>query len=203
MIKNVIFDIGNVLGGFCWYELMVELGLPENVREIFKETIFTSHWWRELDYGLQEESEIVPLMREDNKDYYKEFDLVWENRDKLVDAYDYAIPWIEELKSRGYKVYLLSNYPRDLFKLHEDCGRLPFVNNADGKVVSGYVKMVKPDADIYEYLVDKFGLKMEECVFIDDLENNVGTARALGMKGIVFKSYEQASQELNAILVRE
>lgn len=196
MIKNVIFDIGNVLVDFKWRELMEELGLPKALQPEFEKTVFGSHWWGELDHGVLEESEVLEKLREDNKGHLDEFNLIWDNRDKLVKPYPYAVSWIENLKKCGFKVYLLSNYPRDLFSLHTECGCFPFLDKVDGKVVSGFVKMIKPNADIYEHLMKKYGLEPSECVFLDDRAENIEAARALGMKGIVFESYEQANAAL-------
>lgn len=200
MIKNVIFDIGNVLVDFRWRVLMEELGLPAETQAIFAKTVFGSRWWGELDHGIYEEAEILAHFREDNKGHLDEFDLVWDNRGRLVEPYAYAVAWIEQLKASGLKVYLLSNYPRDVFTLHTECGCFPFLDRVDGRVVSGFVKMVKPNADIYEYLLSEYGLAAGECVFVDDREENVETARALGMKGIVFQGYEQACSELDGLV---
>jgi putative hydrolase of the HAD superfamily len=200
MIKNVIFDIGNVLVDFRWRSLMEELQLPIETQKRFEKTVFGSPWWGELDHGIYEEAEILAHFREDNKDHLDAFNLVWDNRDKLVAPYAYAVQWIEQLKKSGFKVYLLSNYPRDVFALHTECGCFPFLEHVDGKVVSGFVKMVKPNADIYEHLLREYGLEPEECVFIDDRAENVEAARALGMKGIVFAGYEQACEELKKML---
>lgn len=200
MIKNVIFDIGNVLVDFRWRVLMEELGLSEETQAIFAKTVFGSRWWGELDHGIYEEAEILAHFREDNKEHLDEFDLVWDNRGRLVEPYAYAVAWIEQLKASGLKVYLLSNYPRDVFTLHTECGCFPFLDRVDGRVVSGFVKMVKPNADIYEYLLSEYGLAAGECVFVDDREENVETARALGMKGIVFQGYEQARSELDELV---
>ncbi len=200
MIKNVIFDIGNVLVDFRWRVLMEELGLPAETQAIFAKTVFGSRWWGELDHGIYEEAEILAHFREDNKEHLDEFDLVWDNRGRLVEPYAYAVAWIEQLKASGLKVYLLSNYPRDVFTLHTECGCFPFLDRVDGRVVSGFVKMVKPNADIYEYLLSEYGLAAGECVFVDDREENVETARALGMKGIVFQGYEQARSELDGLV---
>ncbi len=200
MIKNVIFDIGNVLVDFRWRVLMEELGLPAETQAIFEKTVFGSRWWGELDHGIYEEAEILAHFREDNKEHLDEFDLVWDNRGRLVEPYAYAVAWIEQLKASGLKVYLLSNYPRDVFTLHTECGCFPFLDRVDGRVVSGFVKMVKPNADIYEYLLSEYGLAAGECVFVDDREENVETARALGMKGIVFQGYEQARSELDGLV---
>lgn len=200
MIKNVVFDIGNVLVHFRWRELMEDLGLPKELQVIFDKTVFGSPWWGELDHGIREEAEIVERLRGDNAEYCKEFDLIWENRDKLVVPYGYSVSWIEHLKQRGCGVYLLSNYPKEIFTLHTKCGCFPFLDKVDGKVVSGFVQMVKPNADIYEYLLQEYSLSAPECVFIDDREENIETARAVGMKGIVFGDYTQAAAELEGLL---
>ena len=120
--------------------------------------------------------------------------------DKVIEPYPYAVSWIEELKEKGFNVYLLSNYPKELFTMHEQKGLFPFIEKTDGKVVSGFVKMVKPNPDIYEYLMSQYGLNADECVFLDDRAENIEAAIKLGMKGIVVKSYEQASADLNEVL---
>jgi putative hydrolase of the HAD superfamily len=94
----------------------------------------------------------------------------------------------------------LSNYPKSIFALHEEKGKFTFIDKIDGKVVSGYEGISKPDAGIYELLMDRYGLKADECVFIDDRPENIEVAKALGMEGIVFESYEQASIELENIV---
>ncbi|MCI9387479.1 MAG: HAD family phosphatase [Lachnospiraceae bacterium] len=200
MIKNVIFDIGNVLVDFRWRALMKDLRLPKETQAVFEKTVFGSRWWAELDHGVYEEAEILEKFRADNREHLEEFNLVWDNRDKLVEPYAYSAEWIAGLKSRGLNVYLLSNYPRDVFTLHAECGCFPFLDKVDGKVVSGFVRMVKPNADIYEYLLKEYNLKESECVFIDDREENVDAAEDLGINGIVFHNYGQACAELDKLI---
>lgn len=200
MIKNVIFDIGNILVDFRWRALMEDLKLPKETQAVFEKTVFGSRWWAELDHGIYEEAKILEKFREDNREHLEEFNLVWDNRDKLVEPYAYSAEWIAKLKSCGLNVYLLSNYPRDVFTLHAECGCFPFLDKVDGKVVSGFVRMVKPNADIYEYLLKEYKLKESECVFIDDREENVDAAEDLGIKGIVFQNYEQACAELDKLI---
>lgn len=200
MIKNVVFDAGNVLVDFCWRELMQDLGFSEEVQKTFEKTVFGNSLWNELDRGVIEESEVVEMMRAENSGHCKEFDMVWANRDKLVKPFDYALSIVEELKARGLRVYLLSNYPRELFDMHEKMGRFPYIGKLDGRVVSGFVKLVKPDREIYEHLLDTYGLKAEECVFIDDRKENVEAAEALGFKGIWFLNYGQMRGELEKLI---
>ncbi len=197
MIKNIIFDVGFVLVDFCWRDLMDNLGLSKDLQKVFEKTVFGSHWWGELDRGVLDEDEVVNMLREDNRAYSREFDLIWANRDKLVKPYDYAVGMIEALKERGFRVYLLSNYPKNLFALHTEKGCFPFIDKVDGKIVSGVVKLVKPDREIYECLLKTYDLKAEECVFLDDRKENVEAARNIGMAGILFENYEQAWAELN------
>ena len=56
-----------------------------------------------------DENDVLEKLREENKEYLEEFNLVWDNRAKLVEPYEYAVPWIDSLKKQGLKVYLLSN----------------------------------------------------------------------------------------------
>ena len=200
MIKNVIFDVGFVLVDFRWRDLMKDLGIPKEIQEKFAKNVFGSHWWNELDRGVLDEDEVVNKLREDNSPHYKEFDLIWSNRDKIVEPFDYAVSIIEDLKAKGLKVYLLSNYPKSLFTMHTECGRFPFIDKVDGKVVSGFVQLVKPDREIYEYLLNEYDLKAEECVFIDDREENVEAAKKIGINGIWFWNYEQMMGELEKMI---
>lgn len=196
MIKNVIFDVGNVLVEFRWRKLMEELGAPTNVQSLFEKNVFGSHWWGELDLGCLEESDVVAHLRRESEPYQKEFDAIWENRSRLVEPYNYTVPWIKHLKQQGLCVYLLSNYPREMFTLHTECGCFPFLDDVDGKVVSGFVRMVKPNADIYLHLIEKYHLNASECVFLDDRKENIQTAVNIGMKGIVFEKYDLAAAML-------
>jgi putative hydrolase of the HAD superfamily len=196
MIKNVIFDVGGVLVDFRWRALMADLGMSIERQDEFEKKVFGSKWWAELDRGALAEEYVVGKLRESISEHIDAFELIWANQEYLVESFDYSPIWMDELKAKGLKIYLLSNYPKSIFSLHEEKGKFNFIDRIDGKVVSGFVGMAKPDEDIYRCLVDKYGLKAEECVFIDDREENIQTAKVLGMKGIVFKDYEQARAEL-------
>ncbi len=200
MIKNIVFDVGNVLVSFRWRELMDDLGISKDYKKVFEKSIFGNPFWVELDRGVLDEKDVIAKIREENSAYNKEFDLLWENVDKLVEPYDYTVKMIDTLKERGFRVYLLSNYPVSLFELHTRCGRFPFLDKIDGKVVSAYVKLVKPDREIYEYLLNQYDLKAQECVFLDDRLENIEGARKVGMKGILFENYEQAWAELEEMI---
>lgn len=199
MIKNVIFDIGMVLINFRYREYMTDLGFSEEIQETFCKNVIENILWGELDLGVRKSEDVISEMKERVSEYPAEADAFFEKIDDIVESYPYALPWIQELKKNGYRVYLLSNYPKELFAMHTN-GKFTFANAVDGRIVSGYVKMVKPDPEIYKLLCMTYDLKPEECVFLDDREDNVRSAGALGFHTIHFHSYEQAKADLATIL---
>ncbi|MBR0398652.1 MAG: HAD-IA family hydrolase [Eubacterium sp.] len=91
---------------------------------------------------------------------------------------DYAIPLVQQLKNAGYGVYYLSNYSK---KAYDECGEsLAFMPYMDGGLVSFRVGMTKPDPQVFKCFLDSFHLEPESCLFIDDTEENVRAAEALG-----------------------
>lgn len=200
MIKNVIFDIGNVLVRFMPDVAMKQLGIPEDKIEAVLRATVNSKWWTEMDRGFLPEEALWQYMIEEAPQLREEILLFKEQGiDKVVRAFPYAADWMKELKERGFKTYLLSNYPKDFFECHS-AGFFPFMPYIDGKIVSAYVEMIKPDPNIYRELLKTYDLKAQECVFIDDRRENIEAARQLGFKGILFESYEQATAEFESFL---
>lgn len=199
MIKNIIFDIGDVLVRFMPEESVRYAGVPEDEVENVLNATVGSRWWTELDRGVMDEEAVIEKMIEETPEYRKEIRKFFdEGKDMLVEAFDYSEKWIDEFKSKGYKVYLLSNYPESYFTRHVK-NQLKFADKTDGRIVSAFVKCIKPEPEIYRLLLDTYALKPEECVFIDDRQENINGAAAAGIKGILFKNYEDAKEKLKAI----
>lgn len=199
MIRNVVFDIGMVLVNFRYREYMEDLGFSKEITDIFSKNIVENMLWGDLDLGIRSAEEVIRDMKDSVSEYPAEADAFFEQINDIVESFPYALPWIQELKREGYRVYLLSNYPKDLFALHAK-GKFTFADAVDGRIVSGYVKMVKPDPEIYKLLCMTYDLKPEECVFLDDREDNLKSAGALGFHTIRFQNYEQARGELEKLL---
>lgn len=199
MIRNVVFDIGMVLVNFRYREYMEDLGFSKEIQEIFCKNIVENMLWGDLDLGVRSAEEVIRDMKNNVLEYPTEADAFFEQINDIVETFSYALPWIQELKREGYQVYLLSNYPKDLFALHAK-GKFTFADAVDGRIVSGYVKMVKPDPEIYKLLCMTYDLKPEECVFLDDREDNLKSAGALGFHTVRFQNYEQARAELEILL---
>ena len=201
MIRNIIFDIGNVLASFRWAELFKELGFTgETFDRIAAATVLHPTMWNEFDRSLMSDEEIITKCIEREPGYEKEIRLLFSKTELLVEEYASSCDWITGLKEQGYRVYLLSNYGKTSFESARDTGRLSFLPLVDGAVISYEVKIVKPEPGLYEALLKKYELKAEESVFLDDKAENIEAAKALGFHGIVVKSGEQAREDLQTLL---
>ncbi|MBQ6231428.1 MAG: HAD family phosphatase [Eubacterium sp.] len=197
-IKNIVFDVGGVLVDFCYMEYMRKLGFPEEVCREFESDIVFSGLWNDMDKGdlmLDEAREkFKARLREMYRPCDREVDLFIENIMDIVKEYPYSKGLLKSLKDAGYGVYILSNYPRDLADMHWK--EFEFLPVADGHIISAYERVVKPDEKIYRLLTERFGISLEESIFIDDRPVNIDAAVSYGMTGILFKSYDQCVEEL-------
>ena len=201
MIKNIIFDIGNVLACFRWQDLFKELGFTgEKFDRTAAATVLHPTMWNEFDRSFMSDEEIIAKCIERAPECEPEIRLLFSKTELLVEEYTHSYNWIKSLKEQGYNVYLLSNYGRTSFEAAKTHGRLSFLPLVDGGVISYEVQIVKPEPGIYQALLKKYNLKAEECVFLDDRTDNIEAAEALGFRGIVVESYEQAKEELEKVL---
>ena len=203
MIRNIVFDIGNVLAYFRWKDLFQELGFTgEKFDRIAAATILHPTMWPEFDRSLMSDEEIIASCVAREPEFEKDIRRIFERTELLIEEYAYSYDWIKSLKEHGYRIYLLSNYGKTSFEASVNHGRLSFLPLVDGRVISYEVKMVKPEPGIYEALLHKYDLVPEECVFLDDRKDNVEAARQKGMYGIVVEGYEQAAGALDSLLTQ-
>lgn len=197
MIRNIVFDIGNVLSDFRWRGFLADKGFDEEMIErIAAATVYTGYW-NEFDKGEWSDERIMEAFVSVDPEIGAQIHKAFDNVAGMVRIRDYAIPWIQELKQKGYQVYYLSNFAR---KAHAQCmDSLAFLPLMDGGILSYQDKVIKPGQEIYKLLLTRYGLKAKECVFLDDTLKNVEAARALGFQGIHFTSREQALLELKAM----
>ncbi len=194
MIKNVIFDIGNVLTDFRWAEFLADKGFSEEeIRRIAKASVL-SPVWPELDRGVWSFEEVMAGFVKNDPGMEEEFHRAYDDMTDIVTIRDYAIEWVKSLKKQGFSVYFLSNFSQ---KIEKECEKaLVFRKEMDGGILSWKDKLIKPDPEIYKLCLTRFGLKPEESVFVDDTAVNVEAANELGIHGIVFQSREQVDQKL-------
>lgn len=194
MIQNIIFDIGNVLTDFRWREYLADQGFGADLIDRIAAASTLSPVWNEYDRGVWTDEQILQGFVDNDPEIEDEIRRAFDDFHGLVVKRDYAIPWIQELKERGFRVYYLSNFSR---KAHRECAdALDFIPYTDGGILSYMDQVIKPDAAVYELLMSRFGLEAGESVFLDDTPHNVEAARKVGMEGIIFTDKEQAVKEL-------
>ena len=201
MIKNIVFDVGMVLVDFKWRKVMSDVGCTEEEIETIASVMVNGPMWNELDRGVMDEEDVISQMIEKLPGYEDKARAFWNNVHLTIESFPYAKDWVKGLKEDGYRTYLLTNYPRSLYKntAEQYFTFLPYV---DDVLVSSHEKMTKPDKEIYERLLEKFGLKAEETVFIDDRLVNIKGAESVGITGIHFTNYEEVSKKLDKLIGR-
>lgn len=195
-IKNIIFDLGNVLVSTNMEDLMaVDPDIPND-----KINYIMSQWYKDEDdpIGLDEFKSIIPdRLKEASKFIPKLF----EYNIRCVNPFDYTIPLIDKLKADGYNVYFLSNWSKWSYELLDKYRKFDFLEKMNGGVWSWQTGCMKPNERIYRILLNKYNLNPEECVFFDDLKDNVEVANNVGIKGVLFDRLNISSIiDINSLL---
>ena len=184
MIKNIVFDIGNVILNFNYKEVLNEYTSDKEQQKFIENNIINSPEWLGyalIDTGYITKEEAISIVQ-DRTNHTN--DLLIENFWNTYNNYGYVdnrvLDLIKNLKEQNYNVYLLSNINAHTVDAIKSSGIFDIV---DGYVLSYVEHQVKPYISIYTTLIDRYSLKVNECLFIDDNENNIKTANELGMIG--------------------
>lgn len=194
-IKNIIFDLGNVLVSTNMEDLMaVDPDIPND-----KINYIMSQWYKDEDdpIGLDEFKSIIPARL---KEASKFIPKLFEYNIRCVNPFDYTIPLIDKLKAAGYNVYFLSNWSKWSYELLDRYHKFDFLEKMNGGVWSWQTGCMKPNERIYRILLNKYNLNPEECVFFDDLKDNIEAANDIGIKGVLFDRTNPDNMYINAAL---
>jgi epoxide hydrolase-like predicted phosphatase len=198
MIKNIIFDLGNVLISFRPADYLDKMEYSAELKAKILSDIFYSKEWLQLDNGDITLSEAIDSIAENSSLTKEVIAHIFNLRTDLMVPLDPNVNLLPELKKRGFRLFFLSNFPIDVF--HEIKSVYSFFNYFDGGVISAEVRFSKPNSRIYDILLEKYLLKAEDCLFIDDLEINVKAAELIGMKGLITHGSLEITQEVNNAL---
>jgi len=194
MIKNIVFDLGRVLMEFDTHRYAELSGVKEEDMELFRNEVYRSPEWLRLERGRHSEEDAIDVMcgRLPHRLHAPVEDAVLRWWHYPILPVEGMAKVVEDLKQRGFGIYILSNARKSAYKYME---RIPGCSCADGCVLSSDVGFLKPEHEIYEALLRKYGLEAEECLFIDDVTANIEAAMNCGMKGIVFRGNAQWLRE--------
>ena len=201
MIRNIVFDMGNVLLRFDPKVFMERVGVedPEDQKLIQKE-LFRSLEWVQMDRGTKTEAEVLEIVEKRLPEHLhaplEELLLRWE---RPILAVPGMSEFVRDCRRAGYGIYLLSNASK---RLHSYWKSIPGHEYFDGEFVSADYQLVKPQRAIYRKFCQVFGLDPKECLFIDDVPLNIEGAVHAGWQGIVFHDVEDLRKKAYEIGVR-
>ena len=199
--RAVIFDMGNVLIDWDPHE-----AYRQHLPDAGDRVAFLGHFFRKMYDAVHDDprsmSECLAPLKDDHPEMRRLIE-VYEREwySFLGGPMAESIAIVEALHEKGVPLYGLTNWPHQVWPPHEiegvaDPAGYRFLEKFDDIVVSGQVRMRKPDVEIYVHALEKFGLRSDEAVFVDDLPENVAAARDLGLHGIQFTSANALRREL-------
>ncbi len=197
-VKNIVFDIGNVL--LKWE--------PAGIYQtLFNRNDFSNHplseivggdIWLKMDQGLLSLNEGIEKSIVGNEHYKDDIKKFFLEAPYHFFPVEDTVNAAKHYQERGYKIFLLSNFHEYGYGVL--CKRFPFFKDFDGGVISWEVKLNKPDRRIYKVLLSKYNLDPGETIFIDDMKENIDAAENLGIKGIHFCSTTNLSLNLENLV---
>lgn len=198
MIKNVVFDLGNVLISFKPSEYLSKSNYPPSLSNIILSDIFRSPEWLLLDDGKITTPEAIEAITRKSSLKYEEIARIFNERTKIFYSLDNNVRILPALKKQGFKLYFISNFPADIFD--DVKSNYDFFKYFDGGIISAEVKCSKPDKEIFRIFFEKYSLVPGECFYIDDTEKNVIAAESFGMKGFITFGSADILGDLNKLL---
>lgn len=177
--------MGRVLVEFYPEDFLTKEGITDKEeRELLLREIFHHEDWTNMDAGIMTEQEMYDeaVKRIPEHLHQTAHNLIFDWNDPIIPVKGME-DFVRECKEKGYGIYLLSNasVAQPVYWL-----RIPGHQYFDGTVVSALEKVMKPDVRIYQILLDRYGLKAEECLFIDDVQRNIAGAEKAGIRGYLF-----------------
>jgi putative hydrolase of the HAD superfamily len=198
MVKNIIFDIGNVLLQFKPLDYLKMVFNDDKIETLVYKEVFQSKEWIHLDRGTLTQDEAVKAISQRNPNYEVHIKKCMDNWIDILTPIEGTVQMVKELKQKGFKLYLLSNFHSLAFE--NIYSKYDFFRYFDGGVISYKENLIKPETEIYNRLLDTYDLNAKECLFIDDTLANTEAADRLGMNTIHFNNYETLEDDLHKFI---
>ncbi|NHJ19784.1 MAG: HAD family phosphatase [Candidatus Lokiarchaeota archaeon] len=194
MIKNIIFDLGNVLLKFQPSEFLLRFTNDAEYINEFIAKIFRSSVWVELDRGTisLENAEKTFIAKYPGEEAFLR--LFFEHWMEMLIPIEENMKIVKELRDIGFKIFVLSNFIKETYVYIEK--KYDIFHLFDGQIISGFEKAIKPEKKLYLILLNRYHLIPEESLFIDDVLFYLKPAKKLGMKTIWNKPETNLREEL-------
>jgi len=196
-IQNVVFDLGGVLLEWKPDQILEGLYHDRDLRALVKKEVFQHPDWLALDKGTLDEEAAVRLFQQRTGRPLAEMKKLMDTVRETLIPIQPTFALLEELSKQGMNLYCVSNMQTAVFADLQK--RYDFWGKFKGLVISAHVRMIKPDAEIFQHLFSRYGLTPAACIFIDDHPPNVESARRLGMESILFQGADDCRRQLQFI----
>jgi putative hydrolase of the HAD superfamily len=199
MVKNVIFDLGGVVLEWNPDRILASYYADPEMRTLMKTALFQHPDWLQLDRGTLNEADLLARAAGRTGRPAAELNGLFDAIRESLHTKAETVALLEKLSARNVPLYCLSNMSSDLFAYLR--ARHSFWGVFRGIVISGDIQMMKPEHQIFEFLLQRYSLVAAQTAFVDDNAPNVEAARELGIHPVWFKSAGQCEQELDKFLV--
>ena len=183
MIKNIIFDLGNVIINYNQDKIINNFTIDEDEKIFIKEKIFKSPEWKLLDLGqITNNAAIEEIQKRNDIKYNKLINIFLHEWYKTQPINKDIVEIAKKLKERNYNIYVLSNMAKETYEYFKN---IDFFKVCNGIVISSHENVKKPDERIFNILLTRYKLNPKECLFIDDDDTNKSydTANKIGILG--------------------
>ena len=193
--KAVVFDVGNVLYGWDPEAFLVRQIADDDARLKFIQEVDLYAWHESLDGGRPYDEAAAEL----NETFPQYAALIAAWSDRFGETITGPVPGVhalvEALDAAGVPLFAITNFSADFWPPFHARERAFFARFRD-IIVSGEVKLLKPDPAIYWLALDRFRLRPAEALFVDDRAINVAAAEAVGMKAHLFTTADDLRARL-------
>ena len=197
-MHNVIFDLGGVVLEWNPDAILENYYADPSARSAMKAALFQHPDWVQMDRGTLSEPEVIERLAQRTGIPNGELAGLMEAVRQSLQPKADTLLLLEDLAARQVPLYCLSNMPASTFAFLRD--RYDFWSAFRGIVISGEIKMMKPEREIFDHLLGRYGLSAAETVFVDDHAPNIEAARALGLQTVLFRDARQCRAELEMLL---
>ena len=193
-----LFDLGGVF--FDWDPKNFFKDKFDNQSEMnfFLDNICNNDWNLQQDNGrliIDAENDLISKF----PNYEEKIKMYYPNHRKMIKGiFHESIELLYELKKKNYSCYVLSNWSSETFEGMTD--EYNFLKDFDGMIISGDIKLVKPDKKIFELAIDKFNLTPNETIFIDDRIENINSAQNLNFKTVHLTDPKRIKAKINELI---
>jgi len=195
---NIAFDLGGVLFDWNPEKLLASLYSDQGIRTQIMQSVYQHQDWTDLDRGVLDEEPAIERFATRTQLPPSQIRTLIQATRKSLTPKDASWDLVKELHAEQVPLYVISNMPANTYRYLQ--AHYDYWHYFKGVVISAEIGQVKPEPAIFEYLLKHYALQADETLFIDDYQDNVTAARAVGLSAIHFTDIDNCQQQIHDLL---